>query len=63
MDKDSTTYIPFISSREYASYNLEPKKYTLQVTRGDGSILTNLEYEVTEDMLLFPSHIKEIPIS
>lgn len=62
-DKDSTTYIPFISSREYAGYNLEPKKYTLQVTRGDGPILTSLEYEVTEDMLLFPSHIKEIPIS
>ena len=63
LDKDSTTYTPFISSIKYADYNLEPKKYTLQVTRGDGSILTNLEYEVTEDMLLFPSHIKEIPIS
>lgn len=62
-DEDNTTYYPYISNREYVNYNLEPKKYTLQVSKGDGSILTTMEYEVTENMLLFPSHIKEVPAS
>lgn len=62
-DENNTTYYPYISSREYVNYNLEPKKYTLQVSKGDGSILTTMEYEVTENMLLFPSYIKEIPAS
>lgn len=62
-DENNTTYYSYIASREYCNYNLEPKKYTLQVSKGDGSILTTMEYEVTENMLLFPSYVKEIPAS